>query len=356
MNAADQAQLARWMTFCVAHPGCLPADVTVVQSRLIRAVGRGTLPGGGEVFLKVMGFPRRRDRLRYWLRALPAVHEAEMLRACAAAVVPCPQVLAAAATRTRLGSPRASVLATAGLLLLPGAEPRLSICSAVARALADAGILHPDLHEQNFVPLASGACAVLDLQSARRRSRPLTRAERIAVAGRLLAADWPQREMPGAVVEAGLIAAPDLLPALRLAVRTRADAVRRRVLRCMTDSTEFCVFHRQWGTLIQRRTLPAAGEWQRGGRDVIRAWIGARYAEVVEHEPSPLGALFLNSWWFPRRCSVYIAAADGVARFQERRSRWLDAYHRFKNMTGGGRRGPTLPTEAALPWTGRREV
>ncbi|HLU39110.1 MAG TPA: hypothetical protein VK081_06970, partial [Planctomycetota bacterium] len=68
------------------------------------------------------------------------------------------------------------------------------------------------------------------------------------------------------------------------------------------------------------------------------------------------GALFRKSWWFPGRSSVYIAGANGVAWFEERRARWLDAYGRFMKMSGGGRRGSTLPSEAPLPWSGLREV
>lgn len=354
-NEQDAAQMAAWVDFCVAHPGRLPPDVDTVQARLVRAVGRGRMPSGAVAYLKVMGFPRRRDRVRYWLRSLPAQHEAAMLRATTAAGVACPAVLAVAGARGTGGCPRASVLATAALDLLPDSIPRLSVCSGVASRLADAGIVHADLHEQNFIPLASGECAVLDLQSARLRAGPVRRGLRVAMAGRLLAADWRESEVPDAVVVAGLIERSELADALSRAQHLRAAAIGRRVRRCMMESTDFCVFHRAWGHLIQRRALPPGGTWLPGGRELIRAWVGARFCEVVEHESPQLGALFLNSWWLPSRCSVYIPEADGVARFAERCSRWLDAYHRFKNMTGGGRRGPTLSLEAVLPWSGKRE-
>ncbi len=348
-------QLAEWVTFCLAHPGKLPPETTVVQARLIRAVGRARLPSGDAIYLKVMGFPRARDRLRYWLRALPAPHEAAMLHKAAAAGVPCPQVAAAAARRGRLGAPSASVLATVGLDVLPGAMPRLHDCSVLARRLLEAQIAHPDLHEQNFVCLASGGVAVLDLQSARGCRRP-SRGLRVRAAGRLLAADWPEPEAPGAVVASGLIEVRELPAALELAQNARVDAVRRRVRRCLMDSTEFCTRRQPWGRLVQRRELAAGGTWHDGGRTLIRVWLGARVCEVVDREPSILGALFRNSWWLPRRCSVYIAEADGAARFEERCARWLHAYDRFKNMTVGGRRGPKLQPEAMLPWSGRREV
>ena len=50
------------------------------------------------------------------------------------------------------------------------AEQRVQEEVALACALLDRGVYHGDLHTDNFVRLASGALAVLDMQSARRFS------------------------------------------------------------------------------------------------------------------------------------------------------------------------------------------
>jgi hypothetical protein len=355
-DGADRDHLAAWLDECVARPGRLPAGCVPVHTRLIRAVGRGRLPGGTEVYLKTMGFPRPRDRLRYWLRPLPAAHEAAMLHAAAAAGVPCPRVLAIAARRGRCGRPVASVLATEGLALARSRPPRLAECARLGRRLGEAGILHRDLHQDNFVRLDSGECAVLDLQSARRLVAPIGRRARIRLAARLLAADWSAPEQPHAVVEAGLVDTADLAVAMQGAHRHRLVALARRVRRCLAESSEFHLVRRPWGRLVARRELPAGGVWRTGGRELIRVWLGARYGEVADGDPPLLAALFLNSWWLPTRCSVYIASADGVALFEARCPGWLDAYARFKDMTAGGRRGADLPPEGILPWTGRREI
>ena len=55
-------------------------------------MGRGELPSG-PVFVKVMSFPRSKDRVRYLLRPLPAAHEATWLRGMSYAKVPAPTVV-----------------------------------------------------------------------------------------------------------------------------------------------------------------------------------------------------------------------------------------------------------------------
>ena len=77
---ADRRQIEAWWEEIVADPSVLPDGVALVQSRLVRAVGRATLPSGVEVYLKIMGFPRGKDRLRYLLRPLPAMHEGMIFR------------------------------------------------------------------------------------------------------------------------------------------------------------------------------------------------------------------------------------------------------------------------------------
>ena len=48
----------------MGRPDRLPDGGEPVQSRLVRHVARGRLPDGGEAFVKVMGFPRWKDRIR----------------------------------------------------------------------------------------------------------------------------------------------------------------------------------------------------------------------------------------------------------------------------------------------------
>jgi hypothetical protein len=356
LSARDLAQLDAWLAECAAAPGQLPAGVEPVQTRLVRAVGRGQLPDTGPVFFKVMAFPRRADRLRYWLRALPAQHEAAMLCAARAAGVACPEVLAVVAQRGGLGRPRLSVLVTRGLDLLPEQPPGLSACAVLAGRLCAAGVVHPDLHAGNFLSLRDGRTAVLDLQSARRARLGVSLRRRRQLAVRLLAADWPQPEVATALLPAGLINAAQLPAAVGAAAAWRAAAQRRRVARCLVESTEFAVQRRFWGVLRQRRELRAGGEWVHGGRGLRQAWLGARYREVMHEEPSQLGALFCNWWWLPARCSVYIQGSDGVALFEAKSPQWLEAYGRFQDMTGGGSASTALGVDAPLPWTGRREV
>ena len=79
-DTREQAQLAEWWAAIQADPSQLPDGVEIVQSRLVRIVGRGELPSGTTAFLKFMGFPRRKDKFRYLFRSLPARHEAAMLQ------------------------------------------------------------------------------------------------------------------------------------------------------------------------------------------------------------------------------------------------------------------------------------
>ena len=94
-------QLDDWAAASAASPGVLPAGVEPVQTRLVRAVGRAVLEGVGEAYLKSMGFPRPKDRLRYAFRKLPAVHEADLLRRVAAAGLKYPEVVDVRGVRRR---------------------------------------------------------------------------------------------------------------------------------------------------------------------------------------------------------------------------------------------------------------
>ena len=282
MTAAEQEELQRWWRGFV-HSGALPSCFEHVQGRLIRAVHRAPL-AGGEVFVKTMTFPRAKDRLRYLFRALPAQHEAAMLRATAAAGVPCPEVVAAFRGR-RLGLPRRSMLVLRALPVTDGVEPdaaaRVADEVAVAMRLLAAGILHDDLHRENFVRLASGELAVLDLQSARRFEPGSDGADlrRMAVATRMLRdrGGSEQRATIAAMrAHTMLCSEAEAAEALRVSVRLRARYERSRVHRCLRTSTEFARRLTMLGVRYERRGRDPHGRWFRGGPALRDAWLGQR--------------------------------------------------------------------------------
>lgn len=297
--------LEAWIDACLERPGVLPAGLEPVQTRLVRAVGRGRLPEIGLVYVKVMWFPRARDRLRYAHRALPAVHEARMLSRVRAVGIPCPAVVAAVARR-RLGLPRLSMLVTRALDVT--GEVTFAAAAAVAVRLAKAGVFHPDLKRDNFAALADGSVAVLDLQSARRSAGPLSASRKLRMAAKLVSefdALGREREL----VDAGLV--PSALELDRYVRELRMADRRRRIARCLTTSTEFAV-RRGWrGTLYRRREIDLSDE--RGWRtrpDARRLWIGDRAAEVLLGTAPMLGALRERPWWLPGPSSVYILGDD----------------------------------------------
>jgi hypothetical protein len=345
LSPADRAALERWFAECRARPGGLPAGVTAVQARLIRRVGRGELPDRGPAYLKVMDFPRARDRFRYLLRPMPAEHEAAMLGAVADQVpaVAVPAVLAVG-TQRRRGLPRLSVLATAGLEL--GAEPTCASpaeAAAVAVRLATAGIFHPDLHSGNLPVLADGRLAVLDLQSARRRRAPLRLGLRLQMASRLA------REPGGltAAVAAGLISAAEAPLAAARAQRTAAEEVDRRVRRCLTTSSEFIVLRRLGGTSHRRRDCEGPEKLAlRGGRELLRAWMGDRALEVLDGRPPLFSRLVRDRLWPITRFRLYIPQATDADLVGQRWQELQEGHQRWRRL----RRGQGLGiSAAALP-------
>ena len=214
LTVADRAQLQRWWEESVACGG-LPDDVEPVQARLIRVVGRARLPDAGEVYLKVMGFPRPKDRLRYLFRALPAQHEARMLAVLTESGIPCPAVLDARGRRT-FGIPRLSFLVLRGLDRVDR-QPDGSEIARLAGELAKAGVFHPDLHRGNQLPLVDGRLAVLDLHSARLARPGLSRRQRLIVAARLIGEPGPLAEDCVPLVQAGLLQPEELVLARQLA-------------------------------------------------------------------------------------------------------------------------------------------
>ena len=312
MSPAERQALQGWWRGFV-ESGELPSCFERVQGRLIRAVHRAPL-AGGEVFVKTMTFPRGKDRLRYLLRALPAKHEAEMLRATAAAGVPCPEVVAAFSGR-RLGLPRRSMLVLRALpAVCEQADPEQRAVDEVhlALRLLRAGIYHGDLHGENFVRLASGALAVLDLQSARRFDAGAAgaRRRRCLVAARML------RARSGAEAQAaldamrgcGLLAsAAEVAETLALRDRERARYDETRIRRCMQSSTEFERRISWRGVCYRLRSARAGGRWIRGCSRSRDAWVGQRIQQLRSSEVGPFGAYFQKWWWLGGGASLYVS-------------------------------------------------
>lgn len=315
LPATDAAIVESWWQHFVAT-GRLPAELPLVQGRLVRAVHRGELPSG-PVFVKVMTFPRGKDRLRYLLRALPAEHEARMLAAVGAAGVPCPEVVAVR-TQRRLGLPARSLLVLRALPLAAAAggdaEPlaRLSEAAAIVRTLLQAGIEHRDLHDGNFVRLADGRLAVLDLQSARQR-RGGDRA-RLGAAARLVRDRQEPSEALAAALQAGGLVR-DAGERARVFAQRHADErrfQRSRALRCLRESTGFTWRLRASGREFRRRDCPADGRWVRGGAELRQAWIGQWCLESAGGSASGgpvFGAYFQNWWWLGGGGALYVPAA-----------------------------------------------
>ena len=330
MSPADQEALQGWWRSFVKS-GELPACFDHVQGRLIRAVHRAPFCGG-EVFVKTMTFPRGKDRLRYLLRALPAQHEAAMLRATAAAGISCPEVVAEFGER-RLGLPRRSMLVLRALPVTGDAESnagaRLADEVAVAMRLLAAGIHHEDLHGENFVRLASGELAVLDLQSAQRFDPASGGAERrrVAVATRMLR-DLEGQEQAAAIAtmraHGMLCSATEAADALRVSESLRARYDRSRVHRCLRTSTEFVRRSTLLGVAYERRGRDREGRWFRGGAVLRDAWLGQRVRQLRGADALRFGAYFRKWWWLgggsalyvPRQCSdaeVEVEVQDAAA-------------------------------------------
>jgi len=311
VNDADV--VARWWQQFVAT-GEVARDLQLVQGRLIRNVHRGALPSGG-VHVKTMTFPRKKDRLRYAFRALPAAHEAAMLRATAAHGIPCPEVLAVRVQR-RLGLPHRSMLVLRTLDVVDEPHDATRRCRdevALAQRLLQAGIEHRDLHGENFVRLRSGELAVLDMQSASVSAAAKNGEWRVraATAARLLRDRFDDafEHALRCLREAGLLR--DDREAV--AVRARVDADRRRfhesrIRRCLTTSTEF-VRTVQWnGVRYALREGLGEGRWIRGGRAFEGAWLGQRRRQLRDGTPPVFRAFFRGWWWLGGGAALYVPA------------------------------------------------
>ncbi len=311
-TAADAAVLDRWWRAFVAT-GHLPAELQLVQGRLVRSVYQGELPSGS-VHVKVMTFPRAKDRLRYVVRALPAEHEANMLAAVAAAGLLCPQVVAVRTAR-RLGLPFRSMLVLRTLAAAKQTAPepvaRLRAEALLTKRLLAAGIEHRDLHSGNFLRCADGQLAVLDLQSANvvGAARASSTEVRLAAAARLV------REREG-------LTDADALAVLRSAALVLDDReqehVRRRLLaerqrfwrtrmfRCLTESTEFTWRWRWSGREYRWRAAAADGRWWWGGRVARAAWLGQRVLQLADGRTPLFSGYFQKWWWLGGGAAMYV--------------------------------------------------
>ena len=341
LETRDRECVARWVAALLERPDRLPHGIETVQARLVRTVGCGALPTGRRVFVKSMGFPRAKDRLRYLVRTLPARHEARMLATVAAAGIPCPQVVAAAGRRL-LGVPMASVLVTAALPVAdravdPGERARL------VGELVAAGVFHPDLHPENVVALEDGGTAVLDLQSARFRGGALGRRDLRAMVVKLVAAASDRPTETRALVQSGLLTEDAMVEAIAAAEQVERLDLERRVLRCIRTSTEFRARRHLLGVLHERRGPRPQGTWVRGGSEMVLLWLGDRSLQVLEGRAPVLHALFRRSWWFPGTHSVYIPGPSGAETLERAKPALLAGEQRFRSL-----RNPPQTTLSAV--------
>ena len=153
--------------------GQAPPGAETVSERILRRVLRVQLDDGRIAYAKQHLFPFARVRLRYALRASPTQHEAAMLARAAELGVVVPRVLGEQTSRGFLG-PKLAVLVTQALEGLVALAPVDRLRAAIA--LAERGIWHPDLHEDNVFAVGSGGdqrWAYLDFQSCRIQSQAL---------------------------------------------------------------------------------------------------------------------------------------------------------------------------------------
>ncbi len=321
--------LAEWVDACLRRPDALPDGVEPVQTRLVRWVGRGVVPGLGEVYLKVMGFPRARDRVRYVHRALPAIHEARMLARLAEVGIRSPEVVVATGRR-RCGIPAASVLVTRALPASHAVE--LADAARITAELLRAGVFHPDLNRGNFHGLPDRQTAVLDLQSARWYRRGVPAPLRRRMVAKLIVEFDASDRIEAVARDCGLATNPEI-SGIESDTRILVAAdLRRRVRRCTTTSTQFAVRRRWNGTTYWRRSLKdERGAWIEHSR-AVELWIGERFLELVDGRKPVLGAMFRKSWWLPGKDSLYISGGDGITLSADHEVCLLQGFGRLQSL------------------------
>jgi hypothetical protein len=230
--------------------GELPQGAELVSERLIRRVFRFEDPGEGRLFAKQHLFPVLRVRLRYLLRSSPTAREAAGLEKAAERGLRVPRVVAQRSERGLLG-PRLAVLVTEALPFERIATHAERF--ALARQLAELGVLHPDLHGDNVLRLADGELGLLDFQSVRFRRGPLRAGARRRMLAKCAHAALPElgvlglRELLGADWE-------EIEPELERLDRKERSSRRRHALR---SSTRFRRTRRGlFGFRVERRGTP----------------------------------------------------------------------------------------------------
>jgi len=291
LTDADRRALRAWRSHCRVRRGTLPSGVRPVRTRLIRAVGEGSLPDAGRVFVKVMGFPRWEDKIRYLFRRLPARHEADLLRYLRRHSIPCPEVLAVWTERA-LVLPRFSGLVTRGLCS-DGRELSPADSIPLIRQLIAARVHHPDLHGDNFLGLADGRVAVLDVQSARILRFGFARRHRVAMTAKwLMHLRSPRGAAADLLEQEGVLSAAERRAAERLSEVLYRRQWCRRIERCFKESSDYAVSRGCDHVLYRRRAVGSdAGEWLSGGRELRDLWIGDRVREQWDGEPPVCVAL-----------------------------------------------------------------
>ncbi|MCA8951703.1 MAG: phosphotransferase, partial [Planctomycetes bacterium] len=189
--------------------------------------------------------------------------------------------------------------------------------AAIAARLLAAGIVHRDLHADNFVALADGEVAVLDLQSASVADRRLDDTpHRLAAAARLV------RDLPAAAADAlregGLLTtAAEVAEVVARAAHARARYARSRVRRCLTESTEFRRRVRWHGVEHSFRGSWPAGRWIRGGRELDECWLGQNANRLFGSRSPVFWAFFRKWWWLGGGRALYVPEACREAGLEQ---------------------------------------
>jgi len=306
-----------------------------VRIRRERRVWR--LPGEPVLYLKLQLYLSFKVRFRYALRSSPTLTEARHCLHLARAGLAGPEPLlhghlglgpwrrrTLLVTRALAGEPAAAALAGGRLALA-------ELADLVAR-LRQAGVHHRDLHLDNILAHSAGL-RLLDLQSVRFLRPPLGAGEVLAMAVKL--GDSLLRR--GAVKEPRpwlqalarqLPRPPDAAAFHRLLARQQRRELRRRLSRCLAESSGFTRERSDAGRVHRRREVPAAevgaaaaAAWTAGeglvpaggehwclvgpAGAVRRAWLGLRRLELAgECARPPLALVLRGAPWRRRGCLV----------------------------------------------------
>ena len=136
-------------------------------------------------------------------------------------------------------------------------------------------------------------------------------------------------EDPAALVAAGLVTRDDLVSLTAAREGLARDDLRRRVLRCLDESSEFRLVRSWSGRLHARREPPPPGTAITGGRELLEAWIGDRALQVLDGSDPTTCSLFRKWWWLGGGCQLRIgssiargAAGEHVRVLREGHRRW----------------------------------